>query len=59
MGGIDETTAAHLSALEMREQVIETVAEMGVRGLIIAPGCSVPTDTPARNLRAVGEALTK
>ncbi|MEW6207968.1 MAG: uroporphyrinogen decarboxylase family protein [Acidobacteriota bacterium] len=59
MGGINETTAAHLSAPEMREQVIETVSEMGARGLIITPGCSVPTDMPARNLRAVGEALAK
>lgn len=59
MGGINEATAAHLSAPEMREQVVETVSEMGERGLIIAPGCSVPTDTPARNLQAIGEALTK
>lgn len=59
MGGINEATAAHLSAPEMREQVVETISEMGERGLIIAPGCSVPTDTPARNLHAIGEALTK
>ncbi len=59
MGGINELTAAHLSAPEMREQVVATVSEMGRRGLIIAPGCSVPTDTPARNLHAVGEALAK
>ncbi|HEY7545496.1 MAG TPA: uroporphyrinogen decarboxylase family protein [Blastocatellia bacterium] len=59
MGGIDELTAAHISAPEMREQVVGAISGTGERGLIIAPGCSVPTDTPARNLHAIREALTK
>lgn len=57
MGGIDETTAAHLSAPEIAGQVARALDELGPRGLIITPGCSVPTDTPGRNLRAVRHAL--
>jgi uroporphyrinogen decarboxylase len=57
MGGIDEMTAAHLSAPEMSEQVARSLDELGPRGLIVTPGCSVPTDTPERNLRAVRYAL--
>ncbi|HSE97857.1 MAG TPA: uroporphyrinogen decarboxylase family protein, partial [Blastocatellia bacterium] len=57
MGGIDETRAAHLSAPEIAEQVLSTLNESGTRNLIIAPGCSVPTDTPERNLRAIRDGL--
>ena len=57
MGGIDETTAAHLSAPEIRKQVTASLNETGSRALIITPGCSVPTDTPERNLRAIETAI--
>ena len=57
MGGIDEAAAAHLSPPEIREQVARAIEEVGTRGLIIAPGCSVPTDTPERSLRAIKAAL--
>jgi uroporphyrinogen decarboxylase len=57
MGGVEETTAAHLSAPEISEQVARALDELGSRGLIVTPGCSVPTDTPERNLRAVRYAL--
>jgi len=57
MGGINEATAAHLSAPEIREQVRNTIRDVGRRGLLITPGCSVPTDTPERVLRAVRAAL--
>ena len=57
MGGIDETTAAHLSAPEIRKQVTASLNETGLRALIITPGCSVPTDTPERNLRAIESAI--
>jgi uroporphyrinogen decarboxylase len=59
MGGIDEAAAAHLSPPEIRKQVAEAMREVGPRGLMITPGCSVPTDTPARTLRAVKEALDR
>ncbi|HWP41902.1 MAG TPA: uroporphyrinogen decarboxylase family protein [Blastocatellia bacterium] len=59
MGGINEATAAHLSAPEIADQVSNALNETGGRGLIIAPGCSVPTDTPERNLRAIRMALDR
>lgn len=57
MGGINETTADRVSAPEIIDQIEGTLNEMGARGLIITPGCSVPTDTPERNLRAIKSAL--
>jgi len=59
MGGIDEATAAHLSPPEIEKQVDSAIREVGKRGLIITPGCSVPTDTPERNLRAIKTAIEK
>jgi uroporphyrinogen decarboxylase len=58
MGGIDETAAAHLSATELRKQVSDALAHVGPRGLIVTPGCSVPTDTSERNLRAIKSAIS-
>jgi uroporphyrinogen decarboxylase len=57
LGGIDEATASHLSAPEIAEQVRKAINEVGTRGLIVTPGCSVPTDTPERNLRAIKAAV--
>ena len=57
MGGIDEATAAHLAPPEIVKQITNTVQEVGARGLLIAPGCSVPTDTPVQTLRAVKAAV--
>jgi uroporphyrinogen decarboxylase len=57
MGGIDETTASHVSAPEIAQQVVDTIREIGPRKLIVTPGCSIPTDTPARNMNAVKDAV--
>jgi uroporphyrinogen decarboxylase len=57
MGGIDETAAAHLAPPVIAEQVESALQQIGQRGLIIAPGCSVATDTPERTLRAIKAAL--
>jgi uroporphyrinogen decarboxylase len=57
MGGIDETTAAHLAPPEIAKQITNSIEQVGVRGLLITPGCSVPTDTPARTLRAMKTAV--
>jgi uroporphyrinogen decarboxylase len=59
LGGIDEATAAHLSPIEIENQVARALGEVGTRGLIITPGCSVPTDTPVRSLRAVRSAVER
>jgi uroporphyrinogen decarboxylase len=57
MGGIDETAASHLAPPEIALQVNRALQQVGERGLIIAPGCSVATDTPERTLRAIKAAL--
>ena len=57
LGGIDETTHCRLSAPEIIKQVDDSIAELGLRNLIVTPGCSVPTDTPQRNLRAIKTAV--
>ena len=53
MGGIDEAHASHVSAPEIGAQVRKTINEVGTQGLIVTPGCSVPTDTREQNLRAI------
>jgi len=53
LGGVDESVASHVSAPEIREQIANTIREVGTRGLIVTPGCSVPTDTRETNLRAI------
>jgi uroporphyrinogen decarboxylase len=57
MGGIDETAAAHLSPAKMRKRIAEAISGFAGTGLIVAPGCSVATDTPERTLRAIKAAI--
>jgi uroporphyrinogen decarboxylase len=59
LGGIDEATASHVSAPEIGEQVDAAIREIGVRGLIITPGCSIPTDTREQSLRQVKPAVER
>jgi uroporphyrinogen decarboxylase len=59
LGGVDEATASHVSAPEIGEQVDNVIREVGTRGLIVTPGCSVPTDTRERSLREVKAALER
>jgi len=59
MGGIDEAGASHVSAPEISEQVDNAIREVGTRGLIVTPGCSVPTDTRERSLREVKTAVER
>jgi uroporphyrinogen-III decarboxylase len=53
MGGVDEAVASHVAPSEIREQIATTISEVEMRGLIVTPGCSVPTDTRESNLRAI------
>jgi uroporphyrinogen decarboxylase len=57
MGGINEMTASHVSAPEIAQQVVDTIKAIGTRGLIVTPGCSIPSDTPVRNMNAVKAVL--
>ena len=59
LGGIDEATASHVSAPEIGEQVDAAIREIGVQGLIVTPGCSIPTDTREQNLRQVKAAVER
>lgn len=59
LGGIDEVAAAHRSAKEIEQQVSRTLSEVGTRGLIVTPGCSVPTDTPVASLQAIKSAVER
>lgn len=57
LGGINEATIDYRSAGEVASQVAQAIGEIGTRSLIIAPGCTVPPDTPVRSLRAIRSAL--
>ena len=59
LGGIDEADASHISAPEISEQVSKSIREVGTRGLIVTPGCSIPTDTREKSLREVKAALER
>lgn len=51
MGGINETRIQEQTLAEIKAEVDDTVAQAGRNQLIIAPGCTMPSFTPARNLR--------
>jgi len=54
--GIDEVGLTGRAPSEVRRMVRETIARVGRSGLIIGPGCAVPTDTPADLIVAAREA---
>lgn len=57
LGGLDESEASHVSAPEISAQVKNVIREVGTKGLIVTPGCSVATDTRERSLRAIKATL--
>lgn len=59
LGGIDEANASHVSAPEICEQIDSAIREVGTRGLIVTPGCSIPTDTRVRSLRGIKAAVER
>lgn len=50
MGGINETRIQEQTLAEIKAEVDDTIAQAGPSRLIIAPGCTMPSFTPARNL---------
>lgn len=50
MGGINETRIQEQTLAEIKAEVDDTVAQAGRNRLIIAPGCTMPSFTPFRNL---------
>ena len=58
MGGIDESVIAERSVTALRAEIADAVTQNGgVRGLILAPACTIPTQTPSFLLRAMVEAV--
>lgn len=51
IGGIDESRIADMMPDDLRRQIDETLSVNGGRGLILAPGCTIPIWTPAHLLR--------
>jgi uroporphyrinogen decarboxylase len=57
MGGVDERGALVTGAPEhVRSQVRDAIDQTSGRGFLLAPGCSIPPNTPKENLRAAVEA---
>ncbi len=50
MGGINETRIQEQTLVEIKAEVDDALAQAGRNRLIIAPGCTMPSFTPARNL---------
>lgn len=50
MGGIDETRIQERSLSDIRTEVDDIITQVGRENLIIAPGCTIPSFTPKRNL---------
>ncbi|MGZ6392183.1 MAG: uroporphyrinogen decarboxylase family protein, partial [Ktedonobacterales bacterium] len=57
MGGIDEkTTLPHGTPDRVAAEVTQAIKETYGRRLLLAPGCSIPPNTPPANLRAAAKA---
>jgi len=59
MGGISEKTILkNGSPDQVQEEVEKALDATGGRHFLLAPGCAVPPDVPARNLEAIRRALS-
>jgi len=59
MGGISEkTTLKNGSPDQVQEEVEKALEATGGRHFLLAPGCSIPPETPARNLEAIRSSLS-
>lgn len=56
-GGLNEVDFSGLRPLDVRLQVHEAIQQAGVRKLIIAPGCAIPSDTPPAAIHAIRAAV--
>jgi uroporphyrinogen decarboxylase len=57
IGGIDETDTDAVRPPELRRQGQQTIQELGRKGVILGPGCAIPTNTPAANILAIKQAI--
>jgi uroporphyrinogen decarboxylase len=59
MGGISEKTVLKSgSPVQVEEEVAKALELTGGRHFLLAPGCSVPPETPAKNVEAIGSVLS-
>ncbi len=59
MGGISQkTTLKNGTPEQVREEVARAIELTGGTHFLLAPGCSIPPETPARNLEAIRRALS-
>jgi|SRR5450755_81321 uroporphyrinogen decarboxylase len=59
MGGISaKTTMKDGSATQVQEEVARALGLTSSRHFLLAPGCTIPPETPAKNLAAVRHALS-
>lgn len=57
MGGVDEkTTLPNGTPEQAAAEVSQAIKETSGRRILLAPGCSIPPNTPPANLRAAAEA---
>jgi uroporphyrinogen decarboxylase len=57
MGGVSVATAAKGTPDEVASEVSHALSETGGRRFLLAPGCSIPPETPQANLQAARNAL--
>lgn len=58
MGGIDEQKLSLAkTSVEIKKQVRDAIWQTKGKGLIIGPGCILPTDTPEKNIMVIKEVL--
>jgi uroporphyrinogen-III decarboxylase len=58
MGGISEQTTLKSGTPEqVRDEVKRALDQSNGQHFLLAPGCAVPPDVPARNLEAIRSAL--
>jgi uroporphyrinogen decarboxylase len=59
MGGISEKTVLKSgSPVQVEEEVAKALELTGGRHFLLAPGCSVPPETPAKNVEAIRSVLS-
>ncbi|TCT03068.1 uroporphyrinogen decarboxylase family protein [Paralcaligenes ureilyticus] len=51
MGGVDETTIQEMTLPQIEAEVCDAKQQMGDRRWVLAPGCTMPSFTPVRNLK--------
>ena len=44
---------AKAKTMEIEAQAAESIMSVGLNKFLLGPGCSIPTDTPVRNMRAI------